>query len=281
VGADPTDYLADLREWTADQFDEHWELVARLIDEVGRERALATAREWCDSPDLLTQAVGLDVWGALARRDPDLADALIERARTAQRDDDEDLRWSAAVAVQQLDVARTGDLLLLFLTDPDSDVRAQAIYGLAAPGGDDLPEDHPVVQGLLRAMEDPDETVRDWATFIIGSQLTVDTPAIRDALARRLHDEGGDTDGEAAVGLAVRHDPRVYPVLAAALAEPDIGNLWVEAAATLADPRLLPLLQALKAEGWQDEDPRPYVLDEAIAACTLSTMDSNDPLTQR
>jgi hypothetical protein len=78
------------------------------------------------------------------------------------------------------------------------------------------------------------------------------------------------TAGEAAVGLARRHDPRIYPVLAAELADPEIGNLYVEAAAELGDPRLLPLLEALKAEGWQEYDPLPSTLDRAIADCSAA-----------
>src|SRR5262249_36850135 len=159
------------------------------------------------------------------------------------------------------------DLLVLFLDDADSDVRYQAVYGLSVPVDPDLAEEHPVVQGLLRAMQDPDEDVRDWATFTVGTQLDVDTPAVRAALVDRLDDDGADPAGEAAVGLARRHDQRVYPVLAAQLADPDIGNLYVEAAVELGDSGLLPQLEALKSAGWQDHDPIPSTLDRAIAAC--------------
>ena len=44
----------------------------------------------------------------------------------------------------------------------------------------------------------------------------------------------------------------------------------MEAAGRLSDPRFLPDLLRLKASGWQDDDPRPRVLDEAIAACSQS-----------
>jgi HEAT repeat protein len=120
----------------------------------------------------------------------------------------------------------------------------------------------------MAALEDPDPTVRDWAALGLGSLLEVDTPAVRDALATRLNDEEGDTAGEAALGLARRGDPRVFTYVLARLAEPDVGNLLVEAAGALGDPRLLPLLQRLKADGWQDDDPRPKVLDDALANCS-------------
>ena len=52
------------------------------------------------------------------------------------------------------------------------------------------------------------------------------------------------------------------------LEDPNVGNLYVEAAAYLADEQLVPVLQALKAVGWEKKDePRPYLLVQAIEAC--------------
>jgi hypothetical protein len=47
----------------------------------------------------------------------------------------------------------------------------------------------------------------------------------------------------------------------------DPGNLIVEAAAALGAVEALPALQRLKREGWQLDDPRPSVLDDALRAC--------------
>jgi hypothetical protein len=44
----------------------------------------------------------------------------------------------------------------------------------------------------------------------------------------------------------------------------------VEAAAALSAPEALPSLLRLKAAGWQDSDPRPWLLDDAIRACSRS-----------
>jgi HEAT repeat protein len=104
--------------------------------------------------------------------------------------------------------------------------------------------------------------------MVLGTRAGNDSQEIRDAFVERLDDPGADTAGEAAVALSIWRDPRVLPMLKRVLATPDVGNLYVEAAAELGDPELLPLLRKLKTDGWQDHDePRPYVLDQALEAC--------------
>ncbi|HWL38479.1 MAG TPA: HEAT repeat domain-containing protein [Frankiaceae bacterium] len=148
------------------------------------------------------------------------------------------------------------------LDDPDPQVRLEAVSDLPLDLDRPAP-DHPNVRALIRALDDPDAEVRDWATFGLGVQLDVDSPEIREALFRMLGDTEADTAGEAAVGLARRKDPRVYERVLAELSRRP-GNLWVEAAAELADQRLVPVLLRLKADGWDDG---PDLLAEAIEAC--------------
>ncbi len=87
---------------------------------------------------------------------------------------------------------------------------------------------------------------------------------------RVLTDEEGDTAGEALLGLARRGDQRALaPLLAWLDGEP--GNLIVEAVAELAAIEALPALLRLKHAGWQRDEPRPSVLDDAIRACSAGT----------
>jgi HEAT repeat protein len=148
------------------------------------------------------------------------------------------------------------------------DMRYRVAVALPAVAGDPPAEE--AVAALILLSADPDPQVRDWATFGLGSQLDVDSELVRDALAARLTDEEGDTAGEALLGLARRRDQRALaPLLAWLVDEP--GNLIVEAAAELGAIEALPALLRLQHAGWQQDDPRPYVLDDAIQACSAGT----------
>jgi len=125
-------------------------------------------------------------------------------------------------------------------------------------------DEEPAMQALIDLSGDADANVRDWATFGLGSQTNVDTPAVRSALARRLADEDADTSGEAMVGLARRKDPRVVEPLLADLAVPPAGTLVLEAARELADPQLHTALVRLREHPGVDD----RLLEKAIKACT-------------
>ena len=121
------------------------------------------------------------------------------------------------------------------------------------------------VSALIRLTRDTDDQIRDWATFALAQQ-DADSTDVRDALWERIDDDGGDTRGEALVGLARRKDPRVRDVIGRRLSG-NPGNLTVEAAAELGDPALYPELIRLRIEGWQHHESRPSVLDDALTSC--------------
>ncbi|MFI9594545.1 HEAT repeat domain-containing protein [Nonomuraea sp. NPDC052265] len=263
----PDGLLAELLDWDESSSHEHFDAMDRLFESLSTpEEIMALARSWWSDEDQSVQALGFDLLAVQALDFSWHVPPLIEAANALPLDTAHDaVRWCAAHALGVVCDERVLSSLLRFAGDPDSDVRWLVARGIPA-GIELLPED--AVHVLLKLMRDQDARVRDWATMMLGSRSENDTPEIRDAFVERLEDTEEDTAGEAAVALAIRHDARILPVLKRVLATPSVGNLYVEAAAELSDPQLLPLLQKLKAEGWQNDEPRPRVLDQALEACT-------------
>jgi HEAT repeat protein len=186
----------------------------------------------------------------------------------ASRDEDADVIAAAVTALGFLCDPRALPAILRHAGHPSANVRHSVAVAIPGTAGDP-PSPH-AITALIALSADPDSEARDWATFGLGTLFEEqDTDAIRDALAARLDDPDGNTSGEALLGLALRRDPRALPVLLARL-DDDPGNLIVEAAAALGAPEALPALQQLKREGWQLDNPRPAVLDDALSACSAN-----------
>jgi HEAT repeat protein len=113
---------------------------------------------------------------------------------------------------------------------------------------EDLIADERAERVLLALMKDSDTSVRDRATFAVGSLSDHDTPRIRAALAERLRDEDTCVAHEAALGLARRRDARAIPYIAVAVESSD-GEIE-EAADEITSPDMLTeLLKARDALG--------------------------------
>lgn len=262
------DELLDARLLMGADRYERIRLVLEAASSHGGERLRAAASAAVDGPRPLMQAAGVLVLGALGIDDAHSRDLLAAASRNLLASEDADVREAVAEAAGLCSTDGRMTLPLLVLGDDrEAAVRLAAIQGLAVPS-DDEPEDGGAVAPLLlRRFADETPEIRDYAVFALGVTRDVDSPTIRDALVERLDDDGADTAGEAAVALARRGDRRVLPALASRLALADAGNLWVEAAAELAEPSLLADLLALRDSGWADHDARPYVLEDAIRAC--------------
>jgi HEAT repeat protein len=165
---------------------------------------------------------------------------------------------SIGVALGHLGDARAVAALLPFIDHRDPLVRFGVVLGLSP---------HPAsaaVEGLIQLSVDPDEDVRNWATFGLGTMMDVDTPALRDALVQRLGDPNAEIRGEALVGLAQRKDERVLEPLRRELVGESVGVLAVEAAGSLGDLSLLPLLLELRNSVGTAGQYFDHILDGAI-----------------
>jgi hypothetical protein len=147
---------------------------------------------------------------------------------------------------------------------PHPTVRGAVASALPGLTGDN--EDPLAVEALVALTADEDQQVRDWACFGLGTQMSANTQAVRDALAARLDDPHDDTRAEAFMGLARRRDPRVVEPLLAALGRETIFTLEVDAAGEYADPRFHPKLVEI-SRWWQDERGDRQRLDRALRRC--------------
>jgi HEAT repeat protein len=244
----------------------YWGYVSHL-QKLGTRAVFERAAALCSATGAPSRRLGLDI---LAQLGYEVGRPFVEQALPIAielaSDPELSVRVSAISALgKQWDV-RALPTVLEHRLDADPDVRLAVAQAVPSVVSD--PPEADAVASLLELMRDSACDVRDWATLGIGTLLEdVDGDDIRQALTERLDDPDGDTAGEALVGLARRRDPGIIERVRGLLAEPNVGNLTVEAAGELADPRLLPALERLRTTGWSQRDPRGRLLEPAIAAC--------------
>lgn len=154
-----------------------------------------------------------------------------------------------------------------FLHHPDADIRWHLAVGL---GGYETMR---AIEMLIELSRDPEEKVRDWATFGLGTQCDLDTPEIRAALVERLDDEDEDTRAEAIFGLAKRKDRRAVDAVLKEFDAGSSGALLFQAISETPDYRLLPALREMAASPEFPENDLD--IQAAIAACE-SHCDQNE-----
>lgn len=96
---------------------------------------------------------------------------------------------------------------------------------------------------LIEMMRDDDLANRDWATMLLAQQ-EIDTPEVRNALLIAADDEDTVVRAEALLGLAQRDKALALPLVKAALLGKDACMSLFKAAETIADPSLVPFLNA-------------------------------------
>jgi len=106
-------------------------------------------------------------------------------------------------------------------------------------------EDNTAVNTLIFLMSDRESSIRDWATFGIGSLIQIDNPKINKALWARVLDKHEETRSEAILGLAIRGDKNIKEVIIQEMEEEDCGSLLFEAASELGDKSIQQPLEKL------------------------------------
>ena len=134
-------------------------------------------------------------------------------------------------------------LISSFRHHENDDVRDAVVFALLGV------ENKVAINTLLFLTEDKVASIRDWATFGIGTQVEATSKQITDALWRRVTDKHQVTKLEAILGLAKRKDPRVKDVIKKELLNCECGTLIFEAMMELGDKEFLsPLKKQLAIE---------------------------------
>ena len=222
--------------------------------ELGRRLATSTVAA--------KRAAGADILAQLGCGQKHYQDECVSLLIDLLRDPDASVIRSAAFAIGHRKDPRAILALLALINHPLADVRRAAVSGLS--GIDDLA----AIAGLIQLSRDPDDGTRDWATFGLGKQTSLDTPELRDALSARLTDTDPEIRGEAMIGLAIRKDDRARPAIEAALRGPFHGDWPLEAVEHLAGPEWLPLVEAHRRAA-DPEDAAGFAssFEAALKAC--------------
>lgn len=218
--------------------DSRWGAIQQL-HALGTREVFDRAAQLCRSTTCTERRAAADILGQLNAFSDEALRVLL-----GMIGDRESAVVEAVVhALGQRQDARTIDALAHVATHPASNVRWAVATAL-----EDLIGDERAERVLLTLMKDADTSVRDRATFAVGSLSDHDTPRIRAALAERLRDDDRCVAHEAALGLARRRDARAIPYIAIAVESSD-GEIE-EAADEITSPDMLSeLLKARDALG--------------------------------
>ena len=207
--------------------DSRWAAI-RQLHALGTREVFERAVQLSLGANAAERVAGADILGQLNSFSDEAMKILL-----AMIDDPDAAVVEAVVhALGQRQDARTIDALARVSAHEASNVRWAVATAL-----EDLIVDERAERVLLALMKDADTSVRDRATFAVGSLSDHDTPRIRAALAERLRDEDRCVAHEAALGLARRRDARAIPYIAVAVESSD-GEIE-EAADEITSPDML------------------------------------------
>jgi len=240
---------------------EDWEEYGRLLWRAAADGsgALAVGLELIGSDDPLERETGCDLVGDASYQHEAVREAaLAALVALAERESEGQVLGALARAIEKTYDQRAVPVLVALAGHPDADVRRQ-VAGSFSGVATGLP-DGPDIRTLTVLTRDEDPEVRNWATFTLGFQVEVDSPAIRAALWERTTDEHPEAREEGIRGLARRHDLRGVPLLAELLDDPEgVHALTFIAARIMGIPELLPHLL--------EHDPDDIGVAAAVSAC--------------
>lgn len=191
--------------------DARWTAIQEL-HALGSREVYDRAVQLCRGASAAERIAGAEILGQLSS----FADAARATLTAMTHDEDASVIEAVVHALGQQQHAGTLEPLTRLASHSASNVRWAVATAL-----EDHIADEQAEKVMLTLMRDEDRSVRDRATFAIGSLCEHDTPRIRAALFERLRDEDKSVAHEAALGLARRRDARAIPYIAIAVEEAD------------------------------------------------------------
>ena len=218
--------------------DARWAAI-RELHALGTREVFERAAQLCRSDDGSARVAGADILGQLSA----YSDEAMQILTSMLEDNDPAVVECVVHALGQQQDARTIEALSRAAQHDASNVRWAVATAL-----EDLIGDERAERVLLSLMKDGDTSVRDRATFAVGSLSDHDTPRIRAALFERLRDDDRCVANEAALGLARRKDARAIPYIAGAV-ESSVDEIEEAVDEITAPDMLTELLKARDALG--------------------------------
>lgn len=230
-----------------DDWGEHHAVLWRAAEDGAAAAPLGI--ELLGSDDPVARAVGCDLLGDACYHNESLrADTAGRLVQLAGRETDAHVLCRLVGGLERTEDPRGVAVLVALAGHPDAELREQVArsFALLLTGRPDGPD----IRVLLTLSRDPEDEVRNWATFTLGFQAEVDSSEIRAALWERTTDPHPDTRVEGIQGLARRHDLRAVPLLAELLDHPEgAPGHSLLAVQIMGVPELLPALAGYEFEG--------------------------------
>lgn len=211
--------------------DSRWEAVRDLLA-LGSREVYERAMLYCHASNPTQRILGAEVLGQLSEQ---ASDALVT-LNNMLNDEEPAVVEAVVLAIAQQQNPRAIDGLTRV-----ADHNAPNVRWAVATALEHLIADERAQRVLLTLMRDSDTSVRDRATFAIGTLSDDDSPRIRAALFERLQDADRAVANEAALGLARRRDARAIAYIAQAMEVADAEEIG-EAIDEITAPEMLPEL---------------------------------------
>ena len=257
-----------LQEWGSDQ---SWKAISELQMR-GAPETLALVQRLAKSRNYRKRALGMYVASQLCKRQKGGRVGSIEYAVEATQelllaglhDTSTEVHRAAISGMGHRPHPLAVPQLVNFASHPEQEIRFAVAVALGSYSGAES------INTLIRLAKDESDAVRDWATFALGSIHEVDNAEVRDLLWANAHDNDEDVRGEALVGLAVRKDERIIPILLDRL-DTNCRVFELNASEEIASPLLLGRLNMIKASVANESDVDRYwygCLLDAIDTCS-------------